>query len=214
MLTVSAKQESTFEPIPEGTYAAVCCALIDAGLQYNKQYDNSSRKVIIGWEIPSETWKDKDGVEQPRTIYNEYTASLGQRSILRKDLKAWRGKDFTEEELERFDLKNIVGVSCMLSIIHTERNGKTYANVGGIIAMPKGMPKPQLSGLATVFDLDADPLERIENLPPWIANRIKNSETYMDRAAAQVQAEVEPEAAKSPYEELADGAGEEELPFD
>lgn len=210
-LTVSAKSESTFEPIPEGTYAAVCCALIDIGLQYNKQYDNSSRKVVIGWEIPSETWTDKDGNEQPRTIYNQYTASIGQRSILRKDLKAWRGKDFTPEELERFELRNIVGAPCMLSIIHTERNGKTYANIGGILALPKGMPKPQLSGHATVFDLDTDPLEHIDYLPPWIANLVKASETYMDRAAGQVKEEVEaPKPAK--LEELPEDEGE--LPFD
>ena len=63
MLTVSAKTESTFEPIPEGTYPAVCCAVIDCGVQYNKQWDNRSRKVAIGWEIPGETYKDKDGVE-------------------------------------------------------------------------------------------------------------------------------------------------------
>lgn len=214
MLTVSAKTESTFEPIPEGTYPAVCCAVIDCGVQYNKQWDNRSRKVAIGWEIPGETYKDKDGVEHPRTIFNTYTASLSPKGILRKDLKAWRGRDFTAEELEKFDLKNIVGVPCMLLIIHTEKAGKVFANIGGVLAMPKGMPKPQLSGYATIFDLDTDPLEDIEKLPTWIGNLIKQSETYMDRAAGQIVKESagEQEVEEPTFTPLDDDS-EDDLPF-
>jgi len=37
-------------------------------------------------------------------ISKRYTMSLGEQSTLRKDLESWRGKKFTPEELQGFDL--------------------------------------------------------------------------------------------------------------
>lgn len=186
-LIVSANTEKTFDPIPEGPCAAVCFLMVDLGLQVNKKFNSVSNRVQIGWEIPGETYKDKEGVERPRTIFKEYSMSFGEKSNLRKDLRSWRGRDFTPEELDAFDLKNIVGKACMLNIIHTEgSNGKTYANVGAVMPLMKGMEKPKLSGYTTIFDIDTDPLEKIDTLPEWIAEKIKASETYMDRAAGQI----------------------------
>ena len=41
-----------FEIIPEDTYTAICCEVIDLGLQENKTYDKVQPKVLLGWEIP------------------------------------------------------------------------------------------------------------------------------------------------------------------
>lgn len=213
-LIVSANAEKTFDPIPEGPCAAICFLLVDLGLQVNKKFNSVSKKVQIGWEIPGETYKDKDGNEQPRTIFKEYSLSFNEKSNLRKDLRSWRGRDFTPEELDAFDLKNIVGIPCMLNIIHTEgTNGKIYANVGAVMPLMKGMEKPKLSGYKTIFDMDADPLEKINTLPEWIAEKVKASETYMDRAAAQISEEsAAAQGAESPVlEPLDDGEGE--IPF-
>lgn len=180
-LVVDANSSSNIEPIPEGTYLAVCNMLVDLGEQYNETYKNSSKKVLIGWEIPEETYTNADGEEKPRQITKRYTASLNEKSTLRKDLAAWRGKNFTDEELKKFDLRNIVGKSCLLTIIHKDNNDRVYAQISSISSLPKGMAKGNLSGEPLIFDLDNDELKLIDFLPEWIAKIIKNSVTYQER---------------------------------
>lgn len=202
MLTASASSGASFAPIPEGTYTAICNMLVDLGMQFNEAYKNTSRKVLIGWQIPDETI-EIDGKDEPRTISNRYTLSLGEKASLRADLAAWRGRDFTPQELEAFDLRNIVGAPCLINIIHKESNGKKYANISSIMALPKGMTKPQMSGTPTVFDLDEDPLDVVDELPKWICDIICKSSTYQERCAA--------ENANGGFTEFPDDDGE--LPF-
>jgi len=212
-LTVKEAAESSFEPIPEGTYSAVCHLLVDLGVQHNKAFDNSSRKVMLGWLIPEETYVNKEGFEVPRAMYATYTASIGKKAKLRSLLASWRGRDFTADELEAFNLRNIVGAPCLMNIIHTDgKDGRTYANIAGIMRLPKGMQAAKLSTDPIVFDLDEDPLENLELLPEWIANKVKESETYMDKAAAKINSEVNG-TAPAALEEIPDGEDEEGLPF-
>lgn len=179
-LTVNGTSGANIAPIPQGTYLAVCNMLVDLGVQFNEAYKNSSRKVLIGWEIPEETIELEDGTHT-RTINKRYTASLNEAATLRQDLAAWRGRDFTPEELAAFDLRSIVGASCMISIIHREYNGKTYANVSSIMALPKGTPKGKLSENALVFDLDTATVDDVEKLPRWISDIVKKSVTYQEK---------------------------------
>jgi hypothetical protein len=196
---VNGNNTTSFAPIEEGTHLGVCCMLIDLGMQYSEVYKNSSRKVLIGWEIPDETIELDDG-PHPRTITKQYTASLGESANLRQDLAAWRGRDFTGAELEAFDLRNIVGKSCLINVIHKESNGKTYANIQNIMALPKGMQPGKLADKPLVYDIDADPPEMVDSLPKWIAERIKKSESYGERITKPVT-----------MQELDDSDGE--LPF-
>ena len=184
-LTVNANGGTNLPPVAEGTHLAVCNMLVDLGLQTSEVYKNTSRKVLIGWEIPGETIKTEDG-EHPRTLSKRYTASLNESANLRQDLAAWRDRDFTSEELEAFDLRNIIGKSCLLNVIHKESNGKTYANISSIMALPKGMEKGVLSGKPTVFDLDSDPLSAVEELPKWIADIVIKSQTYQEKLVSHV----------------------------
>jgi hypothetical protein len=189
-LTVSETGGKEFSIIPEGSYVAICNMLVDLGLQYNEAYKNSSRKVLIGWELPEETI-EINGETVLRTINQRYTASLNEKSILRRDLSAWRGRDFTPAELAEFNLRNIVGAPCMIQIIHKEYNGKKYANVASIMTLPKGMPKPVLSGEPVVYDIDDNDPADVEKLPEWIKTTIKGSESYTARVLPAASAEFE-----------------------
>lgn len=188
-LTVNGSRSSNIAPIEAGTHLAICTMLIDLGEQFSEAYHNSSRKVLIGWEIPGETIELDDG-PHPRTITKRYTASLNEKANLRQDLAAWRGRDFTPQELAAFDLRNVVGAPCFINVAHRENaNGRTYANVQSVMALPKGTPKPQASEAPVIFDMDTDPLGMVEDLPEWIANIIKESTTYKERLLAQSQPE-------------------------
>lgn len=194
--------------LPEGSYAAVCYMLVDIGLQRSERFGNSSRKVIIGWEIADE-YVEVDGEKKPRVFSARYTASLNEKAILRRDLAAWRGREFTEAELSEFNLCNIIGAPCLIQIIHKEaNNGKVYANLASIMKLPKGMPAPQGTLEPVIYDIDESPLSDVDKLPEWIAKTVKGSESYQQRAMSDKGAAVE----NSDFAEV-DDYPEDELPF-
>lgn len=182
-MSLIAKQSGggSIAPIEAGTHPAVCISLIDIGEQYNETFKKSSRKVIVQWEITDEQIT-VDGKQVNRTMSQTYTMSLNERSALYRDLIAWRGKPFTDEELKAFDLQKILGAPCLLTVTHQERNGSTYANISAITKAMKGMNIERTLPLFT-FDLDEDPLEKMENMPEWIIAKIKASSTYQERVA-------------------------------
>lgn len=211
-LTVNGESAPSIAPVEEGTHLGVCSMLIDLGMQYSEVYKKSQRKVLIGWELPDETI-EIDGEMKPRVLSKRYTANLSEKSNLRKDLASWRGRDFTPDELKAFDLKNIVGASCLLTIIHSKNGEKTYANIQSVVKLPKGMAKQALFEPPVVFDLDTDPLERVEDMPAWIAELIKKSETYQARITPPVTAaNNQPVPDGNTFHDLSDDAGGE-LPF-
>ena len=59
---------------------------------------------------------------------------------MRKDLESWRGRPFTDSELEGFDLDNLLSVPAMISVVHNAVQGSVYANVAAIMKLPKGVP--------------------------------------------------------------------------
>lgn len=200
---------SNISPIEPGSYPAICYGLIDLGEQYSETYDKWTAKVLLMWEIPGE--KIDLGGDEPvsRTITKSYSCSLNEKATLRKDLAAWRGRDFTQEELRKFDLRTIVGAPCLLNIIHRENNNRTYADISAIMKMPKGMFTEPHTLPRIIFDLDEDSLEVIEALPEWVQNRIKESRTYKERVFGK---------KVTPVDEMDDiGVGgpedEEEVPF-
>lgn len=205
---------TTIPLLAEDVYPAVCCMLVDLGDQYSERFGNTQRKVLISWELPGEKLDNGD----TRRLSNTYTASLNSKGNLRKDLISWRGRDFTVEELKKFDLRNIVGAPCMLSVIHkVGQDGNKRAVIGGIMKLPKGMAKPEPTGEAVVFDLD-DPnaAEKITALPEWIQTRIKESETWKEMEEAAEEREAIRNEAEAPEvaAELMDIDGTDgQLPF-
>lgn len=204
-LTASGNSGSSFEPIPAGTYAAVCYMLVDLGMQETeyKGTKKTSQKCQIGWEIPELTMQT-DGEDVPRVISKRYTVSLNERAALRQDLAAWRGRDFTEEELAGFDLRNVVGAPCLIQINHQDVNGKTYSNIQSIMAMPRGMEKPKPTGKKIIYDIDADPTSAAEFLPEWLRKIVKESESYQKKVLEEAN-------GKTGFEEM--DAVDGELPF-
>ena len=179
-IIAKAENESNFTPIPEGVHTAQCYEIIDLGVHYSERFDKKSRKVQIMWELPDEQF-EYEGEMKPRVISKEYTLSLNEKANLLKDLQAWRGRAFTEEELQGFDLQNVLGKGCQLQIIHTEKNGKTYGNIASIMGLPKGMKLEEPINTPIYFDLEsANALSDMDILPTWIQDKIKASETYAE----------------------------------
>ena len=164
-------------PIPKlqnGVYTAVSSAMIDLGVQENEQFGKTQRKFMMIWTILGEDI-EIDGKKQPRTINKEYSFSLHEKSTLRKDLQAWRGVPFKNEELKGFDLTTVLNKACQLQIILEEKNNKEYNNIAGIMSLPKGM---KVEGLADTYFFDMTNAETWVNycrVPNWIKDKIKKA---------------------------------------
>lgn len=133
---------SSFNPPDAGTYTAVLIGMIDLGTQMStfEGEAKTARKIMLKFEITDSDNRRSDGTAH--TVSKRFTASLHERAALRKFLEAWRGRPFTPEELKGFDLAKLLGLPCLLGIVHQERDGRTFAGISSCIKLPKGMTAP------------------------------------------------------------------------
>lgn len=101
------------EPIPVGIHRALCINVFDVGIQKGFQDGPPAHKVVVLWEL--EPRSETSGKRY--TITKTYTLSIHDKSTLGADLTSWRGKTFTEEERQGFDLDKIKGKPCQLNIV-------------------------------------------------------------------------------------------------
>ncbi|PCJ52848.1 MAG: hypothetical protein COA79_23200 [Planctomycetota bacterium] len=167
-----------FKKVSAGVHESNCISIWDIGTQENKKFEKFNRKIMIQWEV--DELVEVDGVEKPMTILKEYTLSLNDKSNLRADLVSWRGRDFTEAELDGFDLKDILGKPCQLNVVHRENGGKTYANILAI--MPKGKSqKADSINTLSFYSIDDSGFDYPEGLPAWIVRKIEQSEEFRNQ---------------------------------
>jgi hypothetical protein len=165
-----------FPLCPVGLHQAVCFAVYDLGTQMNEKYDKELKKILVIWELPLE----KRDETHPFHLMKIYTASLFEKAQLRKDLESWRGRQFKEQELQSFDLKNILGTNCMLQVIHADVGGRTYANIAAITVLPKGLSLLKATEKLVFFEIESASLP--EGIPPWIATKILDSKEWKARS--------------------------------
>jgi hypothetical protein len=201
------KAEMQKELIPAGNYVARCYKMIEIGT-VDGEYQgvtNSLHKIRIGWELPTElkVFKEEKG-EQPLVIDKEYTLSLGEKSSLRKDLKSWRGADFTPQQADDFDISVLIGKPCMLNIIHIQGKKdptKTYQAIGSISPLPKGFDCPDQINPSFEFSLNEFDEAKFNSLPDFIKQQIASSKEYKamfneavsENAPENIGAENEPD---------------------
>ncbi len=114
-----------FIPAPDGIHSGICVDAVDLGIV--ESTFGKKHMVKLVWEIEA---KMDDG--RPFLVQKRYTASLHEKSSLAKDLRSWRGKPFTPEEMKGFDIEKVVGAPCQLVIVHAEKEGAVYANVQNV----------------------------------------------------------------------------------
>ena len=191
-------------PLENGVYTAVCTQVIDLGMQYSEKFKKSSRRLILGWEILGES-VEIDGEECPRMVTKEYGFSIGERSNLRKDLKAWRNKDFTKEELEGFEIGNLLNVPCNLQLNKNERD---YNEIVSITTLPKGtqIAAEDTNKQVILFDTEDNNTWNMYSLiPQWIQKKIQKSDNFEN---SELKKYLETQKLFTPVPE-----GEAQLPF-
>ena len=199
------------ELVPAGNHMATLYEIIYIGTIKTPYFneDGSEKwqyKVRLTWELPNELrtfGKEGEEKELPMVISKECTLSLykgkSQTAILRTIAHALIGEALTDEEADVFDIDDLLGKSCMLEVEHGEYQGNKYAAAVGFGSVPKGMSTPTQvneSRHKGVSDLSR---EDIDELPEFIAEKIRASKEYHVRflAPRSENPEVDlPEAVK------------------
>lgn len=169
-----------FQHAPIGTHIARCIRLIDLGTQAGEWMGKPIHKnqVLVMWELPGELM-EIEGDKKPFIVSKFYTNSLSEKANLRKDLQTWRGRDFTDEELRRFDLQSILGAPCLLSVVE-KGQGKEGVKVAGVMKLPKGQEVPPAANESFAFWLDEFNAERFDGLSDGIKKIIQKSPEYVE----------------------------------
>jgi hypothetical protein len=188
-LTIQASANSSreFEIAPAGNHVAICYAMVDLGHQKTMyrnrdtgvEEEKLQHKAYIGWELCNEPMADG----RPFMVSRQLTMSLHEKATMRAILESWRGRPFTDDELTGFDLKNILGKPCMVNVVHnTAKNGKTYANIASVAAIPKGMPVPEQTNSTLLFEFGDMGFDEsaFNALPQWMQSKIMESKEYRD----------------------------------
>ena len=194
MAITAKKPEGDFKKVEPGNYVARCYRMIEIGTVTENFSTGPKRakKVMLTWELPTElNTFDSERGEEPYTISKTYTLSLHEKATLRKDLESWRGQGFTEQEAKAFDVTKLIGVPCMLNIIHKPGKidaTKIYAEIGSISRMPKGLACPNPINPSVILSYDNWNQEVFDSLSDYTKAKIEASEEYKQMNAGVVDA--------------------------
>lgn len=200
-LNIKKKKNTNIPPIEGGTYPAVCVAVVDLGEQYSEYYKKYSDKVMLIWSLPGQT-VEIDGESKPRWLSKEFTASLSEKSNLSKFLVSWRGRPFTQDELDGgFQLQQMLGNGCLLQVLLEEKDDRKWNSVNGAIAFPAGMPCPTTAEEKICFDMDTWDDYELQKLPQWVQDRVQKSTQWQKQHAPETVVDVQQEPEKTETEE-------------
>lgn len=157
MAIIAKASGGNFVPAPAGVWPGVCVDVVDLGIM-QQEFGGKKKtlhKIRIVWQI-SEVRHDN----KPHQASKMYTLSLHEKATLRKDLESWRGRAFTEPELQGFDVESVLSAPALLNIVESSKNGKVYANVMGVMRLPKNMEAPSPRDYVRVVDrkTEAEPM--------------------------------------------------------
>ena len=165
--------ENTERELPSiGVYQAVCVWVIDMGMQESTYMGVTKlkRKLKLSFELCGS--KMKDG--RPFLVSAQHTLTLAPMGNLKPFLENWRGRAFTAEEMSGFDMKNILGAPCQINVIHnqSEDGQNTYANIGSIMPLAQGAPKPLHSNELIFYSTEEHDEAMFQKIPEGIRSRI------------------------------------------
>lgn len=181
--------------IDAGSYQAVCYGACFVGTltSANSQY-GPKPKIILIWELPHERGDFGDKKNQPRAVSARYTLSLGSKATLRKVLESWRGKKFTDEEANTFEIDRLIGANCLISIVHETKGDRTFSNVATVSPLAKGMTKFTAENPRLYFNLtealntsliDGKDVVWPVNMPEWMQTLAKTSAEYLEHVGGK-----------------------------
>lgn len=189
-LTAKDSGGGSFTPVAPGMHLARCYRIVDLGTQ-KSEYQGQVKhlqKVMIQFEVHGEDDNGNPLITskgEPMSISKNFTLSLAEKATLRKDLQAWRGRDFTADELRGFELKNVLGAWAMITAAKsTGNNGKEYTNIVSINPVPVTIKKaglPEGFNKLNMFVISDPDMELFETFGNGLKEKIQGSPEWRAR---------------------------------
>jgi len=178
--------------IPQGPHVATAFAVIGVGMQ-ETTYGPRNR-VYVGWEIHDERFQwEKDGAENdiPASIWRAYNVSMHKNATLREDVEAWMGKTMTKEEVQTFDLFDLVGRPCQLTIEHSSVGDRIFNNVKSVNQLMRGVDVPPLESDEIRY-LQPHELADWNLVPDFIRKKVEAQVKPEEKPEEEPEEEAEP----------------------
>lgn len=192
-LTARDSGGGSFTPVAPGMHLARCYRIVDMGTQKTEFQGQTKhlQKVMLQFEVHGEDDNGKPLVTakgEPMSISKNFTLSLAEKATMRKDLQAWRGREFTPEELRGFELKNVLGAWAMITASKAVgNNGKEYTNIVSINPVPVAIKKagmPEGFNKLAMFVISNPDMELFETFGNGLKEKITSSPEWRARGPA------------------------------
>ena len=179
---------------PAGTFPARVYSIIYMGTikgEY-KGTPTESYKVRISWELPTKTRVFKEGEPaKPFSVSKELTLSMGSKSSLRPLVEGMLGVSFTDDDAKSFDVDELLGKECLISIAHKESPNGKYVAINSTAQMPEGMTCPPAVNKPKILSYDRFDKEYFVTLPKFIQEKMEKTPEFIKMNGGHVQDDLD-----------------------
>lgn len=185
------KTQGEFKSVPAGTHVGVVTGIAFLGLQPGSQmYPTPSYKLALTVSFPGHKTDDGRG---ELSVTQTYTYSTNKKATLRKVVEAIVGPFADEKAVNQFEISSLLGKAALFSVVHKQRDDKVFANIGGVIALPAGMPVAAVQNPPRYFTPDLDPsdfLAAYNALPEFLRKKWDERLPEENKASAEEEIPV------------------------
>lgn len=178
---------------PSGTFPARVYSIIYMGTvkgEY-KGTPTESYKVRLSWELPTKTRVFKEGEPaKPFSVSKELTLSMGSKSSLRPLVEGMLGLSFTDDDAKSFDVDELLGKECLLSLAHKESPNGKYVAINSTAQLPEGMTCPPAVNPAKILSYDRFDKEYFMTLPRFLQEKMEKTPEFVRMNGGKVQDEL------------------------
>ncbi len=183
MTLIAPKQQNDRILAEAGTHLATCVGLIQIGT-VETEYMGEKKwvdKIRLTFELPEELHEFKEGDgKKPLVVSQGYTHSMGSKSNLRPIVEGILGVALLDEEAYAFDIEQLLGKSCLLTLAHREsKAGSKYVFIQSASPLMKSMSKPVQINENKLLTYTNWKQEYFETLPNFIKDEMKGSKQYI-----------------------------------
>ena len=221
-LTISGESGGgDFPKLEPGIYHGTCYSIIDLG-ESDQEYKgvvSKKKRIHLGFEIteavdPSTNIvMTEDG--RPFGAFKTYTASTSELSTLRKHVESWRGKSYTDEEVNSFDITQMIGCTVKIEIGLTKKSDFGEGGNPKIVALREprdGIKKVETHNDIVLFDIDDYCDEFTGNSSPKSKAMCDVFESLADWHKSDIEASYQWMVAKQKFEDTPVEKLMEEMP--
>ena len=179
---------------PAGTFPARVYSIIYMGTikgEY-KGTPTESYKVRISWELPTKTRVFKEGEPaKPFSVSKELTLSMGSKSSLRPLVEGMLGISFTDDDAKSFDIDDLLGKECLISLAHKESPNGKYVAINSTAQLPEGMTCPPPVNKPKILSYDKFDKEYFVTLPKFIQEKMEKTPEFIKMNGGHVQDDLD-----------------------